>query len=314
MRFSVIIPLYNKAPYVAKALQSVIGQTFRDFEIVVVDDGSSDGSGEIAGQVLGGCGCAYQVIHQANAGVGTAKNNGVSASSGDHVCFLDADDWWAPTFLERMDWLIGQYPEAGIFGTNYYYVKNGRQRVCVTNAATGILPYCKVYAEGMVQPLWTGAVCLPRARFDEMGGFKPQLKLGEDFDLWIRLVLKYDAAFLDEPLSYYNQDADPAGRLVGKLHDPAEHMLWHLDYLEDEEQSNPEYKQLVDNLRTYCLLPYYLAKEYREAARQQLSKVDWDKQDEKTASLYRKPIWWLRGRRLFLKAGSAIKQAAIRHL
>ena len=82
MRFSVIIPLYNKAPYVKKAIESVLAQTWRDFELVVVDDGSSDDSYAIADSVLKECAIPYQLIHQNNAGVSTARNNGVAASHG----------------------------------------------------------------------------------------------------------------------------------------------------------------------------------------------------------------------------------------
>lgn len=118
MRFSVIIPLYNKAPYIGKALQSVLEQTFDDFEIIVVDDGSTDDSYSVAKAVLETSERPFKLIHQENAGVSTARNKGVAASSGEYICFLDGDDWWAPTFLEKMDELIQDYPEAGIYGTN----------------------------------------------------------------------------------------------------------------------------------------------------------------------------------------------------
>ena len=314
MRFSVIIPLYNKGPYVSKALESVISQSFRDFELIVVDDGSTDDSFSVAKSTIDSSDVDHLLISQANAGVSTARNNGVSASHGDYICFLDADDWWAPTFLERMDRLIKEYPEAGIYGTNYFYVKNGRQRVCVTTAETGYIDYCKVYAEKLQMPLWTGAVCMPRKVFDEFGGFRPCLKLGEDFDLWIKVALKYKVAFLNEPLSYYFQDADTAWRLVGRLHRPEEHMLWNLDYLKDEEKSNPDYKRLIDNLRTYGLLPYYLSKQYNAAAKQELAKVDWDNQPGQVRRQYKMPVLFLRFRQLFMKLGSHLKQWIIRHI
>ena len=117
MRFSVIIPLYNRGLYISKALASVLEQSFRDFELIVVDDGSTDDSFQIAQSVLKNADVQHQLIHQENAGVGTTRNNGVLAASGDYICFLDADDWWAPSFLERMDWLIHEYPDAGIYGT-----------------------------------------------------------------------------------------------------------------------------------------------------------------------------------------------------
>lgn len=313
MRFSVIIPLYNKGLYISKALASVLEQTFRDFELIVVDDGSADDSFQVAQSVLENSDVKHQVIHQKNAGVSTARNNGVLAASGDYICFLDADDWWAPSFLERMDWLIHEYPDAGIYGTNYYVVKNGRQRICVTTAQTGYINYCRAYAEKLQMPLTSISVAIPKDVFQSSGGFKPYLKLGEDFDLWIRIALSHKVAFLDEPLAYYFQDSNPTWRGTGHLTDPKVHMLWNLDYLSEEEKKNPDYKQLIDNLRTYSLLPYYLSDQYRKYAKPELAKVDWKKQPRKTRSLYRYPVWLLKLRRRFLKTGSRIKQRLISH-
>lgn len=313
MRFSVIIPLYNKAPYIEKALRSVLAQSFKDYEIVVVDDGSTDGSGEIAETVLSQSSSKYNIIYQPNAGVSTARNNGVSASHGDYICFLDADDWWAPIFLERMEWLIKEYPEAGIYGTNYYYVKNGRQRVCVTTAETGYIDYCKVYAEKLQMPLTSISTALTRRVFDEFGGFRPVLKLGEDFDLWIRIALKYKVAFLNEPLAFYFQNSDKKWRAVGHLHPPQNHMLWNLDYLEGEERKCSDYKFLVDKLRVYSLLPYYLSRQYRNEARQELAKVDWGKQQKNMIRQYNTPIPLLRCKNALLTFGSRIKQFIIKH-
>ena len=306
-RFSVILPLYNKAPYVAKAIGSVLGQTCSDFELIVVDDGSTDNSLQVATDVLQGASVNYQIVHQENAGVSTARNNGVACSRGEYLCFLDADDWWETTFLERMNSLIQDYPEASLYATNYYYVKNGEARIGVTKAETGYLDYCRVYVENVGMPVWTGAVSMPRPVFDEMGGFKPLLKLGEDFDLWIRIALKYRIAFLNELLSHYNQDADPAWRETKRLTPPQNHVLWNLDYLSEEERNNPEYKQLIDNLRAYGLFTYYLSDEYREVARRELDKVDWSRQASAIRSLYHWPLPLLKIREKILKIGVKIK-------
>lgn len=313
MRFSVIIPLYNKGPYISKALASVMGQSFRDFELIVVDDGSTDDSFQVAQSVLKSADVKHQLIHQENAGVGTARNNGVLAASGEFICFLDADDWWAPSFLERMDWLIHEYPDAGIYGTNYYYVKNGRQRICVTTAQTGYINYCRTYAEKLQMTLTSISVAIPKEVFQSSGGFKPHLKLGEDFDLWIRIALSHKVAFLNEPLAYYFQDSNPAWRGTGHLTDPKVHMLWNLDYLSEEEKRNPDYKQLIDKLRAYGLLSYYLSDQYRKNAKSELAKVDWKKQPRQTRFLYKTPVWLLKLRRRFLKTGSRIKQRLISH-
>lgn len=314
MRFSVVIPLYNKAPYVCKALGSVAAQTFRDFDLVVVDDGSIDGSGDVASSFLATTELSYQFIRQDNAGVSIARNRGVAASHGDFICFLDADDWWEPSFLERMDALIGNYPEAGIYGTNYFYVKNGQRRIGIKDVETGIMNYCQVYAQSLAMPLCTGSIAVSRLAFDALGGFNPKLKLGEDFDLWIRIAIRKDVAFLNEPLFNYNQDVDIAWRGTRHLVNPSHHMLWNLDYLSEEERTNPDYKRLIDSLRTYNLLSYYLSRPFRDIAKKELNKVDWSRQPKKVCRLYSLPIWFLKMRRSFLRAGSKIKQWLIKHI
>ena len=306
MTFTVVLPLCNKGPYVEKSIQSILSQTFEDFELIVVDDGSTDSSFEVASHAFGDdprC----RIIHQENSGVSAARNKGVALSNGDYICFIDGDDWWAPGFLERINWLIREYPDAGIYGTNYFYVKNGRQRICVKNAETGYIDYCKVYSEGMAMPLTSISVALKPEIFAEFHGFNPTLKLGEDFDLWIRIALKYKVVFLNEPLAFYNQDSDPVWRGIGRLQEPRYHMLWNLEYLKGEEKDNPVFKQLIDNLRTYSLFPYYLSRAFHDAAQRELDKVDWAKQPARTRALYKKPVRYLRIRNYLLRVGSILK-------
>ena len=312
MRFSVIIPLYNKALYVEKALRSVLNQTFKDFELVVVNDGSKDDSLAVAQKVLEGFPAV--IINQKNAGVSTARNNAVGASHGDHICFLDADDWWEPAFLDEMSRLVDEFADAGIYGTNYTIVNETKHKTRVAPIGVeegfekGYINYCQVYAKKLVMPLWTGAVCMPRRVFDEFDGFKPHLKLGEDFDLWIRVALKYKVAFLNKPLSNYNQDVEIANRGTSRLHNPENHMLWNLGYLEEEEKTNSDYKQLIDNLRVYSLMPYFLSQQYHDAARQELDKVDWSKQPDKVYKQYAKPLWLLRIAQRLRRCGSQLKR------
>ena len=313
MRFSVIIPLYNKAPYVRKALESIANQSFQDFELIVVDDGSTDGSLTVARESLEEASINYQLIHQTNSGVSTARNKGVALSKGDYVCFLDADDWWTPNFLEWMDWLIREYPDAGIYGTNYFIISRGKERIALHIPSTGYIDYCDCYRR-LQMPLTSISVAIPITVFQDTGGFKPQLKFGEDFDLWIRISLSHRVAFLDEPLAYYYQDSNPKWRGTGQMVEPQAHMLWNLGYLEQEEKTNPAYKRLIDELRTYGLLQYYLSGKYHITAKAELDKVDWSKQPPKTVKLYHQPIWFLRCRQLVLKYGSIAKQWIIKHL
>lgn len=126
-RFSVIMPLYNKAPYVRKAVESVVGQTYCDWELIVVDDCSTDGSATVVEKIVDP---RIRIVRLGvNGGVGAARNRAVVESTAAHICFLDADDWWEPTFLEEMAGLMERHPSAGIYGSGYYIVKSGRKRI-----------------------------------------------------------------------------------------------------------------------------------------------------------------------------------------
>ena len=313
MKFSVIIPLYNKAPYVAKTIGSVLAQTFTDYELVIMDDGSKDSSFEVAKNAIEGHSQCH-LYKQENTGVSMARNNAVALSHGDCLCFLDADDWWDPTFLEEMSNLIADFPEAGIYGTNYTIVNETKHKTRVAPLGLepgfekGYINYCQVYARTLAMPLTSISVAIPRIVFDELGGFPRGIKLGEDFLLWIRIALKYKVAFLNKPLAYYNQDVDVANRGIGHLHQPKQHMLWNLDFLDEEEKVNPDYKQLIDNLRTYSLFQYFISREFHNAAEQELAKVDWEKQPRRIRKKYDKSIVLLRMEYKMKKLGSKIKQ------
>ena len=303
------MPLYNKAPYVRKAVESVVGQTCRDWELIVVDDGSTDGGGDIVAAIADP---RIRLVRQENTGVSAARNRGGALSTAPYVTFLDADDWWEPTFLEEMAALIERHPDAGIYGTGYWIVKNGRRRLAPIGVEEGFtegeINYCRVYARTLCMPLTSITVCIPRRVFDEAGGFPLGITLGEDFLLWLRIALTHKTVLLNKPLANYNQDVDNAHRGTHRLHAPERNMLWHLGEYEPLENSNPDYKQFIDNLRCYSLMNYLLDRRYRDAARIELAKVDWSHQPAKTRRLYQYPIWMLQLRQFILKTGSRIKQ------
>ena len=335
MKFSIIIPLYNKAPYVRKALESVLAQTYTDFELIIVDDGSTDDSASIVQQFIderlkvkgeetsGAVTSTYnlspityklsvRLITQSNAGVSAARNSGVATSSGDYIAFLDADDWWEPTYLERMAQLIEDYPEAGLYACNYYYHKDGLNIIKV-DIPTGYFNYPKEYFKNFAMPVWTGATMIPRKVYDEMGGFPVGIKLGEDFLLWAKIAMHYPVAFLNEPLAYYNNTLPPNYRATYHLHKPEEHMLFRMEVIgsslkvKGEEDSNAEinaynlspinynlnsdWKRLIDMLRLLGLHSYWLSDEYHELAQKELDKVDMSQQYDFLVKLYRTPRW-----------------------
>ena len=306
--FSVIVPLYNKALFVRKALTSIEAQTYRNFELIVVNDGSTDGSAAIAEAYLKNrTKLDYRILNQSNSGVAAARNNGVVVSKGEFVCFLDADDWWEPDFLEEMDNLIAEYPDAGI-------------------------DYPEAYLQSGSMPVTSITTCMPRKVFDEMGGFPLGIKLGEDFLLWAKTALHYPVAFSEKPLAYYNNDVPASLRATRNLHAPEYHMLFHLDPIVEEihKTSNIKHQtshtvhrtpytihrdawmRLLDKLRVSGLMEYWLSEKYHEAAAAELAKVDWSKQPKSAKAQYEKPIWFLKAKRRFMRIGSYCKQKLIR--
>jgi len=279
---SIIIPLYNKAAYIEKAIRSVFNQTFKKFELIIVNDGSTDQGLEVVTNLLTTLSrqtvvCSWKVIDQINEGVSKARNKGVKEANYNYIAFLDADDWWEPTYLEEMNILITEFPEAGIYGSSYFKVKNGHNIIASIGVEygfkKGLINYCQVYSKTMYQPIWTGATIIKKLVFESEHGFKSTLKLGEDFDLWVRVSLKYPVAFLNKPLAYYNQDVEPTNRAIGeKLYEPNEHMLFS-DY--GDLMKNIDFRNLFEVLAVYGLLPYYLSGKNKKEVDIILSKIEW---------------------------------------
>lgn len=353
MKFSVIIPLYNKAPYIRKALESVLAQTYTDYELIVVDDGSTDDScataDEFVREAMGNGLWAIDeetnrqspianrlmLLKQQNAGVSAARNAGVALSHGEYIAFLDADDWWEPTYLERMAQLIEDYPEAGLYACNYVYYKPGKTHVAL-NIPTGYINYPKAYYESGAMPVTSITAVIPRTVFDEMGGFPLGIKLGEDFLLWAKIALRYPVAFLNEALAYYNNDVPATLRATRNLHAPEHHMLFRLDLAFGDifeakgeyngnadtpasrliaslpHRLNSDWSRLLDKLRVNGLLEYWLGDEYHNQAANELAKVDWNQQTNSVKRMYKTPIWMLKMKRRLMSRGSFVKQKMIK--
>ena len=215
--FSVIIPLYNKAPYIQRALESVLTQTYTNFEIVVVDDGSSDGGEVIVSNINHH---KIHLISQKNAGVSAARNKGASKSKNEYLTFLDGDDTYEPNFLSELVKLIADFPNAGIYGTsNSFIYPNGKKvaedfSYLFTSKDQGLLEdYFGLFAQIQKSPFSNSNLCIPKKIYNEFGGYKVGVKLTEDSDLWCRIALKYDVAFSIKPLANYYLDI--SGSTVG---------------------------------------------------------------------------------------------------
>lgn len=198
MKISVVIPLYNKEKQIAHTLQSVFKQTFQDFEVVIVDDGSTDGS---VAEVEKFCDSRIRLIHQKNAGVAAARNRGIEEAKGDLIAFLDADDEWKPEYLATQYHLSQKYPDCNVFACNYEF-RNTEGKVTPTiirklpfSGEDGILSNYFEVASCSHPPLWTSAVMVKKQAIQKIGGFPVGIKSGEDLLTWARLVVKGRIAY-----------------------------------------------------------------------------------------------------------------------
>lgn len=193
--FSVVIPLYNKARSVARAVRSVLAQDFGDFELLVVNDGSTDaGPGVVASMNDSRLRC----IDQPNSGVSAARNRGVDESRSRCVAFLDADDQWQSSFLITIRRLVERYPQAGLYGSAYAIVDRNGKRVVHSPAESpddgqeGVLENYFRCAWSRSPPVCASSVCVRKEAFRSAGGFPAGVRSGEDTALWARIALAHD--------------------------------------------------------------------------------------------------------------------------
>ena len=205
---SVVIPLYNKEKQIAKTLQSVLRQTFQDFEIVVVNDGSTDNSVAEVHKVKDP---RIRLVHQENAGVSAARNRGIQEARFDLIAFLDADDNWKPNYLECQYGLSKKYPQCSVYACNYEFRKTSGIitptiiRKLPFRDSDGILSNYFEIASCSHPPIWTSAVMVRKEAIQTIGGFPLGIKSGEDLLTWARLASKYKIAYSKIPAAIYNQ-------------------------------------------------------------------------------------------------------------
>ena len=207
MKISVVIPLFNKCESIKRTLLSLTTQTFKDFEIVIVDDGSTDKSAEIVHSFNDS---RIRLISQLNSGVSVARNSGIKEAKGEFVAFLDADDEWRPNYLEKVNFLIEKYPECNIISTDYIQRDvHGREiqtkvKGIKWNGLHGILDNYFEVASQSNPPLWTSAVTIRKKALEEIGGFPVGIKSGEDLLTWARLACRNKIAYSRRPLAIFN--------------------------------------------------------------------------------------------------------------
>lgn len=242
--FTVIIPLYNKEKYVENAIKSILNQTFTDFELVIVNDCSTDQSVKIASDYLGP---KVRILHhEKNSGLAATRNTGIKNATSNYITFLDADDLWKPHFLEKIHHLIQNYSEARIFGTNYEEIwekttkmpHNGSQSLPVD--FTGYLNFFKI---NLKQGIYNhGSVCFHKEVFENAGFYNENIQLSQDLDFNIRANYNFKFAFDNSvQMSYFMQTDNQLTRssIVNKT-------IPDYDLYEEWTKTNPDLKKYLD--------------------------------------------------------------------
>ena len=207
-RVSVVIPVYNQADFLREAIASVIAQTYRDFELIVVDDGSTDSSGDVARSADPG----VRVIRQENQGVSAALNAGIRAARGEWISILNADDLWEPAKLQCQMAVVDRHPEAAFLYTDYRIIDaegriirdlpcpapDGREAKRVE-----LLKGCYIN---------TDTVLIRRAVLDEVGLFLEREGYAPDYDLWLRIAARYEPWRVPDFLVRYREHGGQTSR------------------------------------------------------------------------------------------------------
>lgn len=302
--FSIIIPLYNKAKYIEETLKSVLNQTFTDYEIIIINDGSTDKSENI---VLGFNNEKIQLYNQKNQGVSAARNLGIEKANGKLIAFLDADDYWFPNHLETIANLYHDFPDCGMYCSRYK-IKTSKNHFQIPHYNGINDSYRRIVDDYFRSNIpfrisWTSALAIPKEILKEIGGFTNEVTNGQDLELWTKIGIHYPVAIANIITAIYNFDIPEslAKTKVGSM------KLLDFDQFKSFEDKNPSLKKFLDLYRIEYALRYYTFG-YRDKKNYYLKEIDKNNLGLKTQILFHLPPYFLR---FLLKAKHYLKKNGI---
>jgi|SRR5690606_725998 len=202
--FSVVIPLYNKEISVKSTIESVLNQTFDNFELIVVDDGSTDASPYIVSEIKDD---RIKLIRQKNQGVSVARNRGVKEAKYKWIAFLDGDDLWKENHLVEILKMMDKYPDRNVYVTSFEY-SDGRYMYKLPRNVE-IFKIDNYFKESLKEYLiCTDVIVINKESFNIVGGFNENLNRGEDLDLWARLAREYEVIKSSKVTAIYRIEAE----------------------------------------------------------------------------------------------------------
>tara|TARA_B110000914_G_scaffold122777_1_gene107211 strand:+ start:6694 stop:7527 length:834 start_codon:yes stop_codon:yes gene_type:complete len=237
MKISVIIPTYNRIFFLKRSIDSVLEQSLKPYEVIIVDDGSSDGTSTMIKKNYP----KINLICQENKGVSAARNIGIRASSGDWVCFLDSDDEWKKNKLSEQMLAIKKNTNYSFCHSNEEWIKNGKKinqkkkhKKYGGNIFKECLDMCRISPS---------SVMINKSVFDDIGFFNEDLVVCEDYELWLRICAHYKVLFVDEPLiiKYGGHE----GQLSNSIESIEYYRIKALEYLLSTEMTYENKKEAV---------------------------------------------------------------------
>ncbi len=256
MKFSVVIPLYNKQSCIRESLNSVLNQTYEDFEVIVVDDGSTDGSLEV---VKGFSDERLRVIEKANGGVSSARNAGIAAARHEWIAFLDSDDIWSCFHLQALVDLHDRFPNAEVICTNYLPFSAGEDYIGKLYSIEQDMrcAVIKDYYRRLLSRkhcVWSSAVTIKKECFDTVGGFSENLIKGEDMHLWARLNERYTIAITEYITAFYRLDP-PEGNATRRVSSVRKYEVYYFkpDFWKRSYKSMYQYRVIYGYLKHFAV-------------------------------------------------------------
>ena len=285
--FSVIIPYYKKRQYIERCLDSVLNQSFQNFEIILVDDGSDDDLEQIVNLKYKD---KLKLIRQVNQGVSAARNRGISNATHDYIAFLDADDYWSPAYLQKNAEIIKKEATVKIIGSHY---TRNKSEIELGPSDLNYFEFKNYWHVAIRNTYFTSSsTIINRSFFLQNPGFNSNLKRGEDLDVWFRTVASGGKSFfINNTLVYYSdEDQNQATKKVFNLEDSIIYRMKDEYNLLAEQYSNPELKKFAERFIRSRLLSYYFQKESHGEARKLMEKIG--KGSGIARLIYSLPVKW----------------------
>jgi len=207
IKFSIVVPVYQKELFLKKCIDSILAQTYQDFEIILVNDGSIDKSGIICDEYVKIDSRIFS-FHKINGGVSSARNYGIEKSNYKYIAFIDADDFWEKDFLSEIVFLINKYPQCGMYSTGYCKLTNGlrienesgiKKDALIDDYFKHSIKYSIVNSSNVV---------ILKEILHNIKGFPEGMIDAEDLYTWSKVALVSECCYSDKKLAYYNLDSE----------------------------------------------------------------------------------------------------------